>query len=86
MMGIKERNFVPLARDLSLEELFSKNNFYRRLESTLDLSFARELVRTFYASAGRPSVDPVVFFKLQLIMFFEDLRSERRLMRESRKR
>ena len=30
---------------------------------------------------GRPSVDPVVFFKLQLIMFFEDLRSERQLMR-----
>jgi hypothetical protein len=26
-------------------------------------------------------VDPVVFFKLQLIMFFEDLRSERQLMR-----
>jgi Transposase domain (DUF772) len=26
-------------------------------------------------------VDPVVFFKLQLVMFFEDLRSERQLMR-----
>jgi transposase len=25
-------------------------------------------------------VDPVVFFKLQLVMFFEDLRSERQLM------
>ena len=26
-------------------------------------------------------MDPVVFFKLQLVMFFEDLRSERQLMR-----
>ena len=34
-----------------------------------------------YAGGGRPSVDPVVFFKLQLVMFFEDLRSERQLMR-----
>src|SRR5204863_6527421 len=30
---------------------------------------------------GRPSVDPVVFFKLQLILFFEGLRSERQLLR-----
>jgi hypothetical protein len=26
-------------------------------------------------------VDPVVFFKLQLVLFFEGLRSERELMR-----
>ena len=30
---------------------------------------------------GRPSIDPVVFFKLQLVMFFEGIRSERQLMR-----
>ena len=27
-----------------------------------------------------PSIDPVVFFKLQLIMFFEEIRSERQLI------
>src|SRR3954454_25091733 len=79
MMATKERNFSPL-EDLSLEELVPKDNFYRRLEATLDLSFVRELVRDRYASGGRPSVDPVVFFKLQLVLFFEDLRSERQLM------
>jgi transposase len=41
----------------------------------------RDLVRPFYAGGGRPSVDPVVFFKLQLVLFFEGLRSERELMR-----
>ena len=40
----------------------------------------RELAEPLYAKGGRPSVDPV-FFKLQLVMFFEDLRSERLLMR-----
>ena len=50
------------------------------LEARLDLSFVRELVAPLYANGGRPSVDPVVFFKLQLVMFFEDLRSERQLM------
>jgi len=29
---------------------------------------------------GRPSIDPVVFFKLQLIAFFEGIHSERQLM------
>jgi hypothetical protein len=48
MMGTKIRNFVPLP-DLSLEELVPKNNFYRRLEETLDLSFVRELVEERYA-------------------------------------
>jgi transposase len=80
MMGMKERNFHSLPDDISLEELVPKDNFYRRLEERLDLSFVRELVEDLYASSGRPSVDPVVFFKLELILFFEDLRSERQLM------
>jgi hypothetical protein len=28
-------------------------------------------VRHLYAKSGRPSVDPVVFFKLQLVRLFE---------------
>jgi transposase len=80
MMGIKERNFSPLPRDASLEDLVPEDNFYRRLEARLDLSFVRDLVRPLYAEGGRPSVDPVVFFKLQPVLFFEGLRSERELM------
>jgi transposase len=81
MMGTKIRSFAPLPHDLSLEDLVPEEHLYRRLEATLDLSFVRELVAPLYAKGGRPSVDPVVFFKLQLVMFFEDLRSERLLMR-----
>jgi transposase len=81
MMGVKERHFSPLPREVSLEDLVPKDNFYRLLEEKLDLSFVRDLVRPLYAEGGRPSVDPVVFFGLQLVMFFEGLRSERELMR-----
>src|SRR5512135_880110 len=35
------------------------------------------------AYGGRPSIDPVVFFKLQLVMFFEGIRSERLLMQHA---
>ena len=51
------------------------------VERTLDLTFVRDLARGPYAETGRPSIDPVVFFKLQVILFFEGLRSERQLMR-----
>jgi transposase len=40
----------------------------------------REWVSGRYAERGRPSIDPVVFFKLQLIMFFESIHSEHRLL------
>jgi transposase len=80
MMGIKERHFSSLPDDVSLEELVPKDNFYRRLQGALDLSFVRDLVKDRYAFGGRPSIDPVVFFRLQLILFFEGLRSERQLM------
>ena len=56
-----------------MKSWYLEDNFYRRLEARLDLSFVRELVEPLYAKGGRPSVDPVVFFKLQLVMFFEDL-------------
>jgi len=82
MMGKKERHFAPLIH-ISLEELVPAEHFYRHLERTLDLSFVREFVQQTYAVGGRPSIDPVVFFKLQLVMFFEGLRSERQLMRHA---
>jgi hypothetical protein len=63
MMGIKERDFRRLPEDLSLEEMVPKDNFYRRLEERIDLSFVRELVRPLYAGGGRKSIDPAVFFK-----------------------
>jgi transposase len=80
MMGKKERSFAQVIH-ASLEELVPADHFYRHLERTLDLSFVREFVQETYANKGRPSIDPVVFFKLQLVMFFEDIRSERLLMR-----
>src|SRR5260221_4447525 len=82
MMGKKERSFAPLI-NVSLEELVPQDHFYRHLERTLDLSFVREFVQETYAENGRPSIDPVVFFKLQLVMFFEGIRSERQLMRHA---
>jgi transposase len=68
----------PIA--VSLEGPIPQGNFYRHLERSLDLSFFREWARELYAERGRPSIDPVVFFTLQLVIFFEGIRSERMLV------
>src|SRR5438067_7523677 len=80
MLGIKERAFAPLC-NLSIETLVLADHFYRHLDAKLGLVFVRDLVRDTYRAGGRPSIDPVVFFKLQLARFFEGLRSERELVR-----
>ena len=69
---------APIA--VSLDQLVPAGHCSRHLEATLDLGFIREWTRDQDADRGRPGIDPVVFFTLQLIMFFEGIRSERRLV------
>lgn len=82
MLGYKAKLFKTHVA-VSIEDLVPRNNFYRKVEAKIDLTFVRDLVKGCYASRmGRRSIDPVVFFKLQLIMFFEGFRSERQLMEQ----
>ena len=51
-----------------------KRHFYEQLDKVLDLSFVYELTKPIYAhNVGRPSLDPVVFFKCMLVGFFENI-------------
>jgi transposase len=84
MLGPRKGRCLDRSVLVSLEALVPRNHFYRQLEAKLDLCFVRDLTHHHYEAIGRPSIDPVVFFKLQLIMFFEGIRSERRLMEVSR--
>src|SRR3954462_14179338 len=80
MLGPPKPRHLDKLIAVSLESLIPQDNFYRHLEGKLDLSFVRDWARERYAERGRPSIDPVVFFTLQLIMFFEGIRSERQLI------
>src|SRR3954447_3982288 len=80
MLGPPKTRSLDRPVAASLEDLVPADHFYRHLDATLDLTFVRDWVAGCYAERGRPSIDPVVFFRLQLIMFFEGIRSERRLM------
>jgi transposase len=80
MLGPCKERHVERLVPVSLEAAVPADHFYRHLDAALDLSFVRAWVADRYAAGGRPSIDPVVFFKLQLILFFEGIRSERKLM------
>jgi transposase len=80
MLGPPKRRCLDQSIACSLESLVPPRNFYRFLEAKLGLTFVREWVHDCYAEGGRPSIDPIVSFKLQLILFFEGIRSERKLM------
>jgi transposase len=80
MLGPTKTRHLDQPIAVSREDLVPRVNVSRHLEAALDLPFVREWVVELYADRGRPSIDPVVFFKRQLVMFFGGIRSERQLI------
>ncbi len=65
-----------------LDEHIPKDNFYRILKEVLYLSFIKKKTQFCYASRmGRPSLDPVVFFKILLVGYLENICFDRALER-----
>ena len=80
MLGQKnnpEKMFVTV----SLENMVPEDNFYRRLDNILDLRFLYKECERFYGKTGNPSIDPVVFFKSLIYRYFENIISDRELIR-----
>ncbi len=57
-----------------------EHNFYRRLKQWLNLDFLYELTGELYGRCDQQSIDPVVFFKLCLVGYLENITSDRRLI------
>lgn len=69
-----------LFTNFQLSERVPEDNFYRILKSLLDLGFVKQATRHYYGSEGQMSIDPVVFFKLMLVGYLENLGSDRRII------
>ena len=66
-----------------IEDLVPRNHLLRDIDKALDFSFIYELVRDLYcADNGRPSIDPVVLFKIVLIQYTFGIRSMRQTIKE----
>ena len=79
MQGKKEIQ-PKMLYQVHLDDLVAKDNFYRKLNSVLDLRFLYQATANYYGEEGQESIDPVVFFKLILIGYLENLGSDRRII------
>ncbi|MGV3657728.1 MAG: transposase, partial [Chitinophagaceae bacterium] len=80
--GYQEKLFVSF----QLSQYVPQDNFYRRLKDLLDLNWLYKATEKYYGSEGQKSIDPIVFLKLILIGYLENLGSDRRIMNTVRLR
>jgi transposase len=81
MQGKKEEQ-QKLFYTIGLDRLVPLDHPVRRIKEVLDLQFLYQETRRFYSTEGKPSIDPVVLFKLYLLGYLFGIQSERRLFRE----
>ncbi|MCD8529143.1 MAG: transposase, partial [Chitinophagales bacterium] len=65
---------------VQLHSLVPENNFYRKLDETLNLGFLYEQTAACYGTEGQSSIDPVVFFKICLVGYLNNINSDRKLI------
>ena len=66
----------------TLEELVPRDHLVRKLDNCIDFTFIEELVKDLYSVSGRPSVPPMVLFKLIFINIVFGINSMRRTCEE----
>ena len=59
-----------------LSERVPRYNLYYQLRELLDWDFLYQETQPLYGPTGRPSLDPVVFFKLLLVGRLENIISD----------
>ncbi len=77
-----KKKYTPqLFYELSLDRLVPEDNFYRKINQALDFSFLYKATCHYYGKEGQQSIDPVVFFKVLLVGYLNNINSDRGLMR-----
>jgi len=79
MQGKKE--CIPkMMYQVNLNDLVPANNYYRIINKQLDLNFLYEATKPYYGTEGQESIDPVVFFKICLVGYLNNINSDRKLI------
>lgn len=66
---------------VDLDERVHSEHPLRKIREVVDFGFAREQTAQFYGNNGNESVDPAVVMKLMFLLFYDNVSSERELMR-----
>jgi transposase len=81
MMGLHQKQTELWVEPINLGRRVPEDHILRKLNKMLDLGFVRDEVAKFYGRNGNVSVDPVVIMKMMLLLFLDDVKSERELVR-----
>ena len=81
-MGPQQVEQGNLFYEFSLDAHVPADHLLRSIDRFIDLSGLRRELMPFYASTGRPSVDPELMIRMLLIGYCLGIRSERRLCDE----
>lgn len=85
MQGKKDHQ-EKLFIQFQLSNRVPADNFYRRLKEMLNLDFLYQSTSMHYGKEGQKSIDPVVFMKLMLVGYLENITSDRRIISTSKMR
>ena len=81
MMGTQQTQDNLFSYHVNLSARIRENHPLRRVLSLVDFTFVRQEVSALYGSNGNSSVDPSVIMKMMFLLFFDNVHSERELMR-----
>lgn len=79
MQGRKELS-PKMLYQVHLHDLVLEDNFYRLLDKSIDFHFLYKLTAPYYGAEGQESIDPVVFFKICLVGYLNNINSDRKLI------
>ena len=80
MQGRKQLQYKTFY-SFCLDDRVAENHYLRRIDRHLDLHLLYHQTLSYYGSQGQKSIDPVVFFKMQLIGYLNNITSDRALVR-----
>ena len=81
MMGSQDNQQALFCYKVNLEKRVRADHPLRRVKELVDFAFARKEVADCYGANGNVSVPPEVILKMMFLLFFDDVKSERELMR-----
>jgi transposase len=79
MQGRKELT-PKMLYQVHLQDLIPEHNFYRLLDTAIDFHFLYKATAKYYGDEGQESIDPVVFFKICLVGYLNNINSDRKLI------
>ena len=79
MQGKKELH-PKMLYQVYLQDLVSADNFYRLVDQSIDFRFLYKATKKYYGDEGQESIDPVVFFKICLVGYLNNINSDRKLI------